>query len=78
MRKTILKFFASFLVFSLVATFMAHTLPYNTFEADAAKITQSDIQKLEDKIAANEKKIKDNNKKLNELSSNINNYLQIV
>lgn len=78
MKNRIIKSIASVLVFTLVAVFMGSFVPYNTFDADAANITQSDIQKLKDKIAANDKKIKDNNSKLNELSGNIENYLEIV
>ncbi len=78
MKKKIVKIISSVLVFSLLAVFMATYMPYNIFVADAANITEADIKKLEDKIAANDKKITDANKKLNTLKSNIENYLQIV
>ena len=78
MRKHLIKFTAFMLVFSFVAIFLANLVPYNTFEADAANITQADIQKIKDKIAANENKISQNEAKLNALEKNIENYLDII
>lgn len=78
MRKHLMKFTAFMLVFSFVAIFLANLVPYNTFEADAASVTQADIQKIKDKIAANENKISQNEAKLNALEKNIENYLDII
>ncbi len=78
MRTRLIKLIASLLVFSLTAVFMASSMPYNLLEVTAAKITQADIKKLEDKIAANDKKIKEANTKLDSLKGNIENYLEIV
>ncbi len=76
--KKIVKIISSVLVFSMLAVFMATYMPNNVLVTDAAKITEADIKKLEDKIAANDKKINDANKKLNTLKGNIENYLEIV
>ena len=78
MQKKIGKIISSVLVFSLLSVFMASFVPHNIFVTDAANITEADIKKLEDKIAANDKKISDANKKLNTLKGNIENYLEIV
>ncbi|MBQ8254421.1 MAG: peptidoglycan DD-metalloendopeptidase family protein [Clostridia bacterium] len=78
MKKKITKILSSMLVFSLLAVFMATYMPYNIMVADAAKITEADIKKLEDKIAANDKKIAEANSKLDKLEGNIENYLEIV
>ena len=78
MRKHLIKFTAFMLVFSFVSIFLANLVPYNTFEADAASVTQADIQKIKDKIAANENKISQNEAKLNALEKNIENYLDII
>ena len=78
MKKYITKFTAFIIVFSFVAIFVANLAPYNTFEADAANVTQADIQKIKDKIAANENKISQNEAKLNALEKNIENYLDII
>ncbi|MBQ8380637.1 MAG: peptidoglycan DD-metalloendopeptidase family protein [Clostridia bacterium] len=76
--KKIVKIISSVLVFSMLAAFMATYMPNNVLVTDAAKITEADIKKLEDKIAANDKKIDDANSKLNTLKGNIENYLEIV
>lgn len=78
MKRTIVKIISSVLVFSFIVTLLSVYMPYNIFVADAANITEADIKKLEDKIAANDKKISDANKQLSTLSGNIENYLQIV
>ncbi len=78
MKRIAIKSIAFILVFSFVAIFVANLAPYNVFEADAARITQADIQKIKDKIKANENKIKQNEAKLNTLASNIENYLDII
>ena len=78
MKKIAIKSIAFMLVFSFVAFFMANLAPYNVFEADAANITQADIQKIRDKITANENKIKQNEAKLKSLANDIANYLDIV
>lgn len=74
----IVKIISSILVFSMLAVFLATYMPNNVLVTDAAKITEADIKKLEDKIAANDKKIADANSKLNTLKGNIENYLEIV
>ncbi|MBE6582751.1 MAG: hypothetical protein E7648_05775 [Ruminococcaceae bacterium] len=76
--KKIVKIISSVLVFSMLSVFMATYMPNNVLVTDAAKITEADIKKLEDKIAANDKKITDANNKLNGLKDNIENYLEIV
>lgn len=76
--KKIVKIISSVLVFSMLSVFMATYMPNNILVTDAAKITEADIKKLEDKIAANDKKINDAKNKLNTLKGNIENYLQIV
>lgn len=76
--KKIVKIISSVLVFSMLSVFMATYMPNNILVTDAAKITEADIKKLEDKIAANDKKITDANNKLNALKDNIENYLEIV
>lgn len=78
MKSKILRCISTLLVFSLIAAFMATSIPYNSFDADAANVTQADIQKIKDKIAANEEKIEKNNKKIDSLKKDISNYLQIV
>ncbi len=78
MKNKLIKVISSILVFSLTVVFMASYVPHNIFEANAAKITEADIKKLEDKIAANEQKITEANNKLNNLKGNIENYLDIV
>jgi peptidoglycan hydrolase CwlO-like protein len=76
--KKIIKIISSVLVFSMLSVFMATYMPNNILVTDAAKITEADIKKLEDKIAANDKKINDAKNKLSTLKGNIENYLQIV
>ncbi len=76
--KKIVKIISSVLVFSLLSVFMATYMPHNILVTDAANVTEADIKKLEDKIAANDKKISDANSKLNTLKGNIENYLGIV
>ncbi len=78
MKNKFLKIIASVLIFSMMSVFMASYLPYNIFVTDAAKVTEADIKKLEDKIAANNQKINDANNKLDGLKDNIENYLEIV
>lgn len=78
MRKFISKGIAAFLTFCITAFLMAYFIPYNSFEAEAANVTQSDIQKIKDKIAANDKKIKETNEKIKNLSADIENYLETV
>ncbi len=78
MKKKFVKVIASVLVFTLLSVFMATYTPHNILVADAAKVTEADIQKLEDKIAANDKKISEANSKLEKLKDNIENYLEIV
>lgn len=78
MKSKIFRCISTFLAFSLIAAFMATTVPYNSFDADAANVTQADIQKIKDKISANEKKIESNNKKIDSLKNDISNYLEIV
>ena len=78
MKKIIIKIISSVLVFAMTAVFIANLAPYNTFETEAANITQADIQKLKDKIAANDAKIKQTNDKINKLSGDISNYLKTV
>lgn len=78
MKKLTLKIISSVLVFAMSAIFMANLVPYNTLETEAANITQADIQKLKDKIAANDEKIKQTNDKINKLSGDITNYLKTV
>ncbi len=77
-KKKIVKFLSFLLVFSLLSAFMATYVPNSVLMTDAAKITEADIKKLEDKIAANDKKIADAKNKLSTLAGNIENYLQIV
>ena len=76
--KKFVKIIASILVFSLLSVFMATYMPHNILVTDAAKITEADIKKLEDKIAANDKKITEANKQLSTLKGNIENYLKTV
>jgi murein DD-endopeptidase MepM/ murein hydrolase activator NlpD len=78
MKRFAIRVVAFLLSFSFVAVIMAKIVPYNVFEVDAAAITQADIQKIKDKIAANENKIKQNESKLKDLQNNIENYLDIV
>ena len=78
MKKKIVKIIASVLDFSLLSVFMATYMPHNILVADAAKITEADIKKLEDKIAANDKKIAEAKDKIQKLQGNIDNYLEVV
>ena len=72
--KKIVKIISSVLVFSMLSVFMATYMPNNILVTDAAKITEADIKKLEDKIAANDKKITDANNKLNAWKDNFQYY----
>ena len=79
MKKTFRKILSFVLVFTLLTALMSVMAPTATIETEAATtITKADIQKIKDKIAANEKKIKDTTSKINTLSADINNYLATV
>ncbi len=78
MIKKITRAIAGILAFCTIAVFMATVAPSNSITVDAAAITQADIKKLEDKIAANDKKIKEATEKLKDISGDISNYLEII
>ncbi len=74
---TMAKRIGFFLLAFLFTARLMSFLPYNTFESQAAKITEADIQALRDKIKATSEKSKSAQNQIEQISDEIEEYLKI-